>query len=77
LILRLDPGLDLGGVVVFEPAVGVGDLRAVVIVDHVHLLRLRINDLFLFVPVARGQENGQDGNQQDGKQDFFHHKPPQ
>ena len=42
LVLGLDPFLDLGGVVVLEPAVGIGDLDAEIIVDLIDRFRDRI-----------------------------------
>ena len=42
LVLGLDPGVRVGRVRVFQPAVGIGDLRAVIVVDLIDRLRLRI-----------------------------------
>ena len=39
-ILRLDPGGSLGGSVVFQPTIWIGDLRAEVIVDSIVFARL-------------------------------------
>ena len=42
-VFRLHPGVGFGGIGVFEPAVGIGDFGAVIVVDLVAAAGLRIN----------------------------------
>ena len=70
-VLGLDPGFDLLGVVVLEPAVGVGDLGPEVIVDPVGLPGDRIGE-FRRRRVAGGHDEGQ--SDQDKSRQFPRHE---
>ena len=63
--LRFDPGGDvrIRADVVLEPAVGVGDLRAVILVDLFDLLRLWIRQ------VAGGKRSRHEGEQEHTDED--------
>src|SRR5262249_30873945 len=66
LILGLDPGAGLGRVEVLHPAVRIGDLGAVVVVDGVAVPRRRVGEGGRRGRRLRGRGRGRDGGRRRG-----------